>query len=155
MNKVILMGRLVKEPEVRYSQGAEPMAVARYTLAVNRRFKRQGEPDADFIGCVAFGKAGEFAEKYFRKGQMVSVIGRLQVRSWDDQNGQKRWSTDVVIEEQYFAESKSNYEQRGGLSESPMSSNSYQPQQQEPKSAPVNDGFYPIDESIEDDDLPF
>lgn len=156
MNKVILMGRLVREPEVRYSQGAEPMAVARYTLAVNRRFKRQGEPDADFIGCVAFGKAGEFAEKYFRKGQMVSIVGRLQVRSWDDQNGQKRWSTDVVVEEQYFAESKSNYEQRGGVEASPMPSNSYQPQQQPaPKSAPANDGFYPIDESIEDDDLPF
>ncbi len=156
MNKVILMGRLVREPEVRYSQGAEPMAVARYTLAVNRRFKRQGEPDADFIGCVAFGKLGEFAEKYFRKGQMVSIIGRLQVRSWDDQNGQKRWSTDVVVEEQYFAESKTNYEQRGGAEASPMPSNSYQPQQQSaPKSAPANDGFYPIDESIEDDDLPF
>ena len=108
MNKVILMGRLVKDPEVRYSQGSEPLAIARYTLAVNRRFKREGEQDADFIGCVAFGKAGEFAEKYYRKGQMVSVIGRLQVRSWDDQNGQKRWSTDVVIEEQYFAESKNN-----------------------------------------------
>ena len=87
MNKVILMGRLVRDPEVRYSQGAEPLAVARYTLAVNRRFKRQGEQDADFIGCVAFGKAGEFAEKYFKKGQMVSIIGRLQVRSWDDNEG--------------------------------------------------------------------
>ena len=71
MNKVILMGRLTKDPEVRYAQGSEPLAVARYTLAVNRRFKRQGEQDADFIGCVAFGKAGEFAEKYFKKGQDV------------------------------------------------------------------------------------
>lgn len=106
MNKVILMGRLVRDPEVRYSQGNEPMAVARYTLAANRRFKRQGEQNVDFIGCVAFGKAGEFAEKYFKKGQMVSVVGRLQVRSWDDNEGKKRWSTDVVIEEQYFAESK-------------------------------------------------
>ena len=106
MNKVILMGRLTKDPEVRYSQGQEPIAVAKYTLAVNRRFKRQGEPDADFIGCVAFGKAGEFAEKYFKKGQQVSIVGRLQVRSWDDNEGKKRWSTDVVIEEQYFAESK-------------------------------------------------
>lgn len=76
MNKVILMGRLVKEPEVRYSQGAEPIAVARYTLAVNRRFKRQGEPEADFINCVAFGKTGEFAEKYFKKGQLVAITGR-------------------------------------------------------------------------------
>ena len=82
MNKVILMGRLVKEPDVRYSKGPEPLAVARYTLAVNRRFKRQGEPEADFINCVAFGKLGEFAERYFTKGQMISITGRLQVRSW-------------------------------------------------------------------------
>ena len=143
MNKVILMGRLVRDPEVRYSQGNEPLAVARYTLAVNKRFKRAGEADADFIGCVAFGKAGEFAEKYFRKGQMISVIGRLQVRSWDDQNGQKRWATDVVIEEQYFAESKAASEGNRASFEAP-------------KSQPTgDDGFYPIDESIEDDDLPF
>ncbi|WMI82663.1 single-stranded DNA-binding protein [Anaerotignum sp. MB30-C6] len=138
MNKVILMGRLTKDPEVRYSQGAEPLAVARYTLAVNRRFKRQGEPDADFINCVSFGKAGEFAERYFKKGQMVSIVGRLQVRSWDDNEGKKRWSTDVVAEEQYFAESKN--------------SNAGNPA---PAKQESEDGFYPIDESIEDDDLPF
>lgn len=117
MNKVILMGRLTRSPEVRYSQGAEPLAVARYTLAVNRRFKRKDEPGctakkdaggeadfakqsaerADFIPCVAFGKSGEFAEKDFRKGQMVAVTGRLQVRSWD-KDGEKRWTTEVVIE---------------------------------------------------------
>ena len=148
MNKVILMGRLTRDPEVRYSQGAEPVAVARYTLAVNRRTRRQGEQDADFIGCVAFGKAGEFAEKYFRKGQLVAVVGRLQVRSWDDNQGVKRWTTEVVIEEQHFAESK------GASAE-------YQaPDRQAPaakqQSAPAgNDGFYPIDTSIEDDDLPF
>lgn len=79
--------------------------MARYTLAVNRRFKRKDEPEADFIPCVAFGKSGEFAEKYFRKGQLVAVTGRLQVRSWD-KDGEKRWTTEVVIEEQYFAESK-------------------------------------------------
>ena len=107
MNKVILMGRLTQNPEVRYTQAAEPLAVARYTLAVNKRFKRQGEADADFINCISFGKAAEFAERYFKKGQMVSVIGRLQVRSWDDQSGQKRWTTEVVIEEQYFADRKS------------------------------------------------
>ncbi len=142
MNKVLLMGRLARDPEVRYSQGNEPFAVARYTLAVNRRFKRQGEADADFINCVAFGKAGEFAEKYFRKGQMVGVVGRLQVRSWDDQNGQKRWSTEVVIEEQHFAESRSASEASRASFDAP-------------KSQPKDDGFYPIDESIEDDDLPF
>lgn len=103
MNKVILMGRLVNEPDVKYSNNKEPLAVARYTLAVNRRFSK--EQETDFINCIAFGKLGEFAEKYFKKGQLISIVGRLQVRSWNDQNGQKRWSTDVIIEEQYFAES--------------------------------------------------
>lgn len=139
MNKVILMGRLTRSPEVRYSQGAEPLAVARYTLAVNRRFKRKDEPEADFIPCVAFGKSGEFAEKYFRKGQLVAVTGRLQVRSWEDNEGKKRWTTEVIVEEQYFAESKKN-------------SNAAAPK--EGGQAPA-DGFYPIDESVEDDDLPF
>ena len=139
MNKVILMGRLTRDPEVRYSQGAEPVAVARYTLAVNRRFKRKDEPEADFIPCVAFGKSGEFAEKYFRKGQLVGVIGRLQVRSWEDKEGKKHWTTEVIVEEPYFAESKKN-------------SNAAAPK--EGGQAPA-DGFYPIDESVEDDDLPF
>ena len=139
MNKVILMGRLTRDPEVRYSQGSEPVAVARYTLAVNRRFKRKDEPEADFIPCVAFGKIGEFAEKYFRKGQLVGVIGRLQVRSWEDKEGKKHWTTEVIVEEQYFAESKKN-------------SNAAAPK--EGGQAPA-DGFYPIDESVEDEDLPF
>lgn len=149
MNKVILMGRLTRDPEVRYSQGAEPLAVARYTLAVNRRFKKQGEQEADFIGCVAFGKAGEFAEKYFKKGQMVSVAGRLQVRSWDDNEGKKRWTTEVVIEEQEFAESKAAFEGRTGSSAAPKG------QAPAPSGQAPADGFYPIDESVEDDDLPF
>lgn len=144
MNKVILMGRLTRDPEVRYSQGSEPLAIARYSLAVNKRFKRQGEPDADFIPCVAFGKTGEFAERYFKKGQMVSVVGRLQVRSWDDNEGKKRITTEVVVEEQYFAESK-------GASSAHQSAPSAAPK----PNTGVGDGFYPIDESIEDDDLPF
>ena len=148
VNKVILMGRLVRDPEVRYSQGNEPLAVARYTLAVNRRFKRQGEQDADFIGCVAFGKAGEFAEKYFKKGQMVSIIGRLQVRSWDDNEGKKRWSTDVVVEEQYFAESKASFESH--RDSAPAATTNAAAAQTN-----SSDGFYPVDESIEDEDLPF
>lgn len=139
MNKVILMGRLTRDPEVRYSQSSEPVAVARYTLAVNRRFKRKDEPEADFIPCVALGKSGEFAEKYFRKGQLVGVIGRLQVRSWEDKEGKKHWTTEFIIEEQHFAESKKN-------------SNAAAPK--EGGQAPA-DGFYPIDESVEDDDLPF
>ena len=110
MNKVILMGRLTKDPEVRYSQGAEPVAVARFTLAVNKRFKKQGEADADFVSCVAFGRQGEFTEKYFGKGQLVSVVGRLQVRNWEDNEGKKRTTTEVVVEEQYFAESKKDNE---------------------------------------------
>lgn len=145
MNKVILMGRLTRDPEVRYSQGAEPLAIARYSLAVNKRFKRQGEPDADFIPCVAFGKQGEFAERYFRKGQMVSVVGRLQVRNWEDNEGKKRITTEVVVEEQYFAESKAA--SQGNTQSAPAAA---------PKKADdMGDGFYPIDESIEDDDLPF
>lgn len=139
MNKVILMGRLTRSPEVRYSQGAEPVTVARYTLAVNRRFKRKDEPEADFIPCVALGESGEFAEKYFRKGQLVGVIGRLQVRSWEDKEGKKHWTTEVIVEEQYFAESKKN-------------SNAAAPKEGGQAAA---DGFYPIDESVEDDDLPF
>ena len=82
MNKVVLMGRLTRDPEVRYSQGEKAMAIARYTLAVNRRFKRDGEPDADFIPCVAFGKAGEFAEKYFKQGMRIVISGRIQTGSW-------------------------------------------------------------------------
>ena len=154
MNKVILMGRLVKEPEVRYSQGAEPIAVARYTLAVNRRFKRQGEPEADFINCVAFGKTGEFAEKYFKKGQVVSVVGRLQVRSWEDNEGRKRWSTDVIVEEQYFAESK---KESGESKPAAEQSRPAAAQEKPAKQMGLADspGFYPIDETIEDDDLPF
>ena len=152
MNKVILMGRLTREPEVRYSQRAEPLAIARYTLAVNRRFKRQGDPEADFINCVAFGKAGEFAEKYFKKGQLVSVVGRLQVRSWEDNEGKKRWSTDVIVEEQYFAESK----KESGESK-PAAEQSRPTAAQSAKQMGLADspGFYPIDETIEDDDLPF
>ena len=117
------------------------MAVARYTLAVNRRFKRKDEPEADFIPCVALGKSGEFAEKHFRKGQLVGVIGRLQVRSWEDKEGKKHWTTEVIIEEQHFAESKKDSgEGKAATKESGQA---------------AADGFYPIDESVEDDDLPF
>ena len=140
MNKVILMGRLARDPEVRYSQGSEPLAIARYTLAVNRRMKKNGEQEADFINCVAFGKSGEFAEKYFWKGQLVGVIGRLQVRSWD-KDGERRYATEVIIEEQHFAESKKDSgEGKAATKESGQA---------------AADGFYPINEDIEDDDLPF
>lgn len=135
MNKVILMGRLVRDPEIRYTKGMEPLAVTKYTLAVNRRLKKQGESEADFMNCVAFGKAAEFAEKYLKKGQMISVIGRIQVRAWDDSEGKKRRSTEVVVEEQYFAEGKTA--------------------QEKPIKESNPEGFYPMDESIDDSMLPF
>lgn len=140
MNKPLLLGRLVRDPEIRYSQGAQPLAIARYTLAVNRRFKKQGEPDADFIPCVAFGKQGEFAEKYLHKGQQINVVGRLQVRNWEDNEGKKRTTTEVVVEEQYFADSKEKT-----LNEAVK----------EKKPIEKEEGFYPIDDSLEDSDLPF
>lgn len=102
----MLLGRLTRDPEVRYSQSATPVAVAKYGIAVRRQFSRQGEPDVDFFNIVAFGKAGEFAEKYFRKGQQVVVVGSLKVNNFTDKDGNKRTSTDVIVEEQHFAESK-------------------------------------------------
>jgi single-strand DNA-binding protein len=107
MNKAILMGRLVRDPEVRYSQGEKSMAIARYTLAVDRRFGRgNDEATADFIPCVAFGKAGEFAEKYFRKGIKIAVSGRIQTGSYTNKEGVKIYTTEVIVDEQEFAESK-------------------------------------------------
>lgn len=110
MNKAILIGRLTRDPEVRYTQGDNQMAVARYTLAVDRRFKNNdnSQDTADFISCVAFGKAGEFAEKYFRKGTKVAVTGRIQTGSYTNKDGVKVYTTDVIIEEQEFAESKNS-----------------------------------------------
>ena len=110
MNKVILMGRLTRDPEVRYTQTNNTL-VCNYSLAVNRRFARQGEErQADFFNVVAWGKTGEFCSKYFKKGQQVGVIGRLQTRNWDDENGQKRYATEVVAEEVYFADSRKDGE---------------------------------------------
>lgn len=109
MNKAILMGRLTRDPEVRYSQGENTVAVARYTLAVERRFKKEGEQQtADFISCVAFGKSVEFAEKYFRQGMRVLICGRIQTGSYTNKEGRKIYTTDVVIEEQNFADAKQN-----------------------------------------------
>ena len=106
MNKVILMGRLTRDPEVRYTQTNNTL-VASFSLAVNRRFVRQGEErQADFINIVAWSKLGEFCSKYFKKGQQVAIIGRIQTRTWDDDQGQKHYITEVVAEEAYFADSK-------------------------------------------------
>ena len=109
MNKVILIGRLVRDPELRYTQAEEPMAIARYTLAVERRGKRNqdgNESNADFISCVAFGRLGEFAEKYLQKGLRVAVTGRIQTGSYTNQEGQKVHTTDIIVEEQEFADGK-------------------------------------------------
>ena len=139
MNKVILMGRLTRDPEVRYTQGDNAMAIARYSLAVDRRFKRDGEPDADFINCVAFGKSGEFAEKYLRKGTKIAVVGRIQTGSYTNKDGQKVYTTDVVVEEQEFAESKNS-----GSSDNNQSA-----------PANKNTDFMSIPDGIEDSELPF
>lgn len=139
MNKVILMGRLTRDPEVRYSQGDTPTAIARYTLAVDRRARKDGEASADFISCVAFGKSAEFAEKYLRKGTKLVITGRIQTGSYTNKDGQKVYTTDVVVEDQEFAESKAA-----------ASGN------QEGNSQPAasGDGFMNIPEGM-DEELPF
>ena len=114
MNKVILMGRLTRDPEVRYTAGEEAKAIARYTLAVDRRFKREGEATADFINCVAFGRQAEFAEKYFRQGIKILVTGRIQTGSYTNQDGDRVYTTDVVAEQLGFGESKSASQSHAG-----------------------------------------
>ena len=147
MNKVILMGRLTREPDVRYSQNADgSMAVARYTLAVDRRRGRNSdnEQSADFISCVAFGRAGEFAEKYLHQGTKIVVSGRIQTGSYTNKDGQKVYTTDVVVDDQEFAESKSSQ----GMD------SSYVPSRPTPQ-APAGDGFMNIPDGVEDEGLPF
>jgi len=168
MNKVILMGRLTKDPEIRYTASAEPTAVARYTLAVNRRFRREGEPDADFINCLIFGKGAEFAEKYFKRGQLVAVSGRLQIRTFDDDSGRRQWYTEVVLDDQHFAESRASFEGRsegksnqnwGGVevtdSAPPRPSGSGSGGTKQPQQQSAPDSFFEIDTNLSDDDLPF
>lgn len=138
MNKAILIGRLTKDPEVRYG-GANNTAVAKYSLAVDRKFKQDGQPAADFINCIAFGKLGEFAEKYLRKGIKIAVTGRIQTGSYTNKDGVKVYTTDVVVEEQEFAESKN--------------SNSNQ-QSQQNNTQQSSDGFLQIPDGI-DEELPF
>ena len=139
------MGRLTADPDVRYSQGENPTAVAKYTLAVDRRFKRDGEPTADFIRCVVFGKPAEFTEKYFRKGTKICISGRIQTGSYTNRDGQKIYTTDVIVEEQDFAESKAAAAQSNNIQAGPSP---YGP-------APDPDGFMQIPDNIDDDELPF
>ena len=151
MNKVILMGRLTRDPEVRYSQGDNPLAIARYTLAVDRRFKRDGEATADFINCVAFGRQAEHVERYYRQGLKVVVSGRIQTGSYTNREGQKVYTTEVVVEEQEFAESKSasdNY-----MASHPQQSAAPAPSMPAPGAASA-DGFMNIPDGI-DEERPF
>ena len=149
MNKVILMGRLTRDPEVRYSQGEQATAIARYTLAVDRRGARKSqdgnEQTADFINIVAFDRAGEFAEKYFRQGMRVSISGRIQTGSYTNKDGVKVYTTEVIVEEQEFAESRA---------ESDANRANFQHQAAPAPSADAGDGFMNIPEGI-DDVLPF
>ncbi len=143
MNKVILMGRLTRDPEVRYSQGENSMAIARYTLAVDRRkSKNNNDASADFIGCVAFGRNGEFAEKYLKKGTKIVAEGRIQTGSYTNKDGQKVYTTDIVVDSQEFAESKG---QGGDRDKATMEAAGY---------SDAGDGFMNIPDGI-DEELPF
>ena len=140
MNKVVLMGRLARDPEVRYTQGDNPTAIARYTLAVDRKFKRENEPSADFINCITFGKLAMFAEKYLHKGTKIAIVGRIQTGSYTNKDGQKVYTTDIVVEEQEFAESKNSGQQ------SPNQSSNQQS---------ASDNSWMNIPDIEDSELPF
>lgn len=146
MNRVILMGRLTRDPEVRYSQGERAMAIARYTLAVDRRGRRSqdGEQTADFINIVAFDKAGEFAEKYFHQGMRVLVSGRIQTGSYTNRDGQKVNTTEIIVDDQEFADSKNNGGGHGNQNAS----------QPDPTGA-IGDGFMNIPDDLDEDGLPF
>lgn len=142
MNKVILMGRLTRDPDIRHSAGENSTAVARYTLAVDRRYKRDGEAGADFISCVAFGRSAEFAQKYFRQGLKVVITGRIQTGSYTNRDGNKVYTTDVAVEEQEFAENKAAGQTTNSGS------------QQKPEPQVDADGFMNIPDGI-DEELPF
>lgn len=142
MNKVVLMGRLTRDPELRYSQGANTLAITRYTLAVDRRVKRDGEASADFISCVVFGRSAEFAEKYFRQGMRVTICGRIQTGSYTNRDGVKVYTTDVVVEEQEFADNKGD---REGMQPIPEKSFGREP----------GDGFMDLPFDGIEEELPF
>ena len=153
MNRVILMGRLTRDPEVRYSQGERSMAIARYTLAVDRRGRRNQDSSAeqqtaDFINCVAFDRAAEFAEKYIRQGMRVLVSGRIQTGSYVNKEGQKVYTTEVILDDQEFADSKGAASEMGGYAQAAPS------QRPAPTSA-IGDGFMNIPDGVEDEGLPF
>ena len=138
MNRVIMIGRLTKDPEIRYSQGENTTCIARYTLAVDRKFKQEGQPNADFINCIAFGKFGEFAEKYLHKGTKIAVVGRIQTGSYKNKDGNTVYTTDVVVEEQECCESKSSNQS-----------------QQNERHQQSSDDFMSIPDGLDDTGLPF
>lgn len=145
MNKVVLMGRLTRDPEIRYTQGADQMCIARYTLAVDRRIRQEGQQNADFISCVVFGKGAEFAERYLKQGTKILITGRIQTGSYTNREGRKIYTTDVIVEEQEFTESKAAAEGTKAAAG-----------QQEAKKQPETDkdGFMQIPDGI-DEELPF
>lgn len=151
MNKVILMGRLTRDPDVRYTNGENPMCVTRYTLAVDRRFKKEGEQNADFINCVSFGKAAEFAGKYFHQGIKIVIAGRIQTGSYTNRDGIKIYTTYVVVEEQDFAESKSASQ---GNSQQQNAQQQSAPEPSAEDQPPLEEGFMTIPDGVENE-LPF
>ncbi len=163
MNKVMLMGRLTRDPEVRYGQGGNQTAVARFSIAVDRRFKREGQPDADFFNCTAFGKQAEFVERYLHKGTKMVVIGSIQNDNYTNRDGQKVYSVQVIVDELEFAESKNasagngdgfggNF--GGGNGNFGGGSNFGAPASR-PAPGPIGDGFMNIPDGVEDEELPF
>ena len=142
MNKIIIMGRLTRDPDIRYTQGENQTAIARFSLAVDRRWKREGEPDADFFNCTAFGRQAEFAEKYLKKGTKIAITGRVQNDNYTDRNGQKVYSIQIMVEEMEFAESKSKNAEAG------------QQDRSSERPSYEGDGFMTIPEGTEDE-LPF
>ena len=151
MNKVILIGRLTRDPEVRYSAGENATAIARYTLAVDRKYKQEGQQNADFIQCIAFGKSAEFAEKYFRKGMKIAITGRIQTGSYTNKEGQKIYTTDAIVEEQEFAESKNaSGADREARDEAALQQSGYH----QGKMTTDENGFMNIPDGI-DEELPF
>lgn len=151
MNKVILIGRLARDPEVRHTQSAEPMAICRFAIAVDRPYSRnrnEGDKTVDFLNCVCFGVRGENIGKFFRKGNRIAITGRIQTGEYTDQQGNKRYTTDIVVEDFEFVESRSEREastdSNMGFTPAPQANNNSQPE-----------GFYSIDDGADDEDLPF
>lgn len=140
MNKIILLGRLTRDPEIKYTSGVNPMAVAKYTLAVDRRFKRDGEPTTDFFNCTSFGKQAEVVQKYLTKGKQASIVGHIQFRQYEGKDGIKRQAMDVLVDELYFVGSKNDGGNQNAATGAPTGGSS--------------GGFYPVGD-IDDDDLPF